>query len=255
MLSTQSGPRDWSPSSADPSTRPGGGWTEQDLASGAVPEAYLPPATVGNGAGWLSLTLGTVAMILCLLQPGNTGSSKGYLVSTVGISAVAWGIHSLSLGRRGLSTARVASWVGIVFGVIGTAVMVLSMIGFYLTPYGPTDTGALPLTSTATPSPAVYSSLEEERLSLAHQLGTLAVAIQDWTPDGLAPETVTVDPATGVVSTPDGQAVARLELDAVFTYEVSADRTRIWMTLTGSQFGFTMQCDSTVGDVAPLLEA
>jgi hypothetical protein len=232
-----------------------------------VPEAYRPPATVGNSAGWLSLTLGTVAMILCLLQPGNTGTSKGFLVSTVGITAVAWGLQSLSLGRRGLSTVRLAPWVGIVFGVIGTMVMVVSMIGFYLSPSEPvTTTSALPPTSVAVPEaaspveavpagPAAYASAEEERLSLTRQLGTVAFVLGQPTSGVLLPDSLVVDPATGLVLTSDGQTVARVDPDAAFTYELSADRTRYTMTLVGPRFGSSLGYDSAVGYVVELLAA
>ena len=78
----------------------------------------------------MSLALGTVAMVLCMLQPGNTSTSSGFFASTVGISAVAYGIHSLSLRRRGLATVRLVPWVGIVFGVIGTAIMAFFLVSF-----------------------------------------------------------------------------------------------------------------------------
>lgn len=252
----QAGPRDWSPPEYE--TR-----RSTPVRSTHTREPRHP---VRNWPGWLSLLLGLLAAGLALYFFPSLGLGQGYFASTVGLSAIGYGIFALALRRRGDATGRLAPTIGILLGALGTLVMGSSVVSYYV------DGGSIEAPSTLqigdtrftlepqaevppvmapadrTPAPVAVTSPSEERLALSQALGTISFVLNQIAP-AAKPESLTLSTPGGILSTPEGHALANLPAGTVVTYAPSADSSSYAITLWGAAFGTAVQFDSAVGQI------
>jgi hypothetical protein len=80
-----------------------------------------------NGSAWLSFGLGLVALSIALLV--LVGHRTSIWISTSGVVAIISGARALRLRSLGFASALVPAVLGIVFGAIGTLLMLGMLLG------------------------------------------------------------------------------------------------------------------------------
>ncbi|WP_345762537.1 DUF2510 domain-containing protein [Diaminobutyricibacter sp. McL0608] len=116
---------------------------------GYQPQQFVHRPT-NNSLAWWSFGLGALSLFLTVSVLIH--NSATFIVSTSGILAIINGVRAINHRRQGRATARVLPVLGIVFGSIGTIVMVLSFAAAFL-PHATTDPtiGAQPQPGTLNP--------------------------------------------------------------------------------------------------------
>lgn len=276
------GPRDWSPTPANPpalaprtptwsapSTPQGGGW--------ALPKRR---SSVG-GLATISFLTGVLALAVMVLQPANDQTTHGFFVSTIGVTAVVTGVQALKRGRYGKAVPRLLARTGVVLGGLGSAAVAWTLIAFLLLPFGvvlpalptslstwlPTSGASLFATAPlgvdqapiADPGMAVLPAqplapvtASEEQLELGAAVGTLAHVLAETRPVGSPwPDHLLVTTSAGPigVSSPEGIALVTVPAGTQILYSVSPDRSVFAVDLVGGTFGSEVHYDSSSGAV------
>jgi len=260
----QAGPRDWSPPEYD-DYRPA---YVCPPASGRSTKTFMPRRTSRNWPGWISLILGFIAAGLAVFPLTAAGVGNGFIASTVGISAIGYGVFALALRRRGDATARLSPIIGIILGIFGTVLMGSSVVNYYLQggsfdapsvfqvsgtefPYQPPAQDPPALESAPIAAPAAFTSIDEERMALTQNLGTVHFVLNQIAPDS-KPGSLSLATPGGTLSTPDGQALTILPAGTAVTYFISEDGSSYVITLQGAAFGSMVQLDSSLGQIVSL---
>jgi ABC-type cobalamin transport system permease subunit len=212
--------------------------------------AIAPERKPMTFVGVAALAFGIAALALAVYQPVLFPDPRGYLVSIVGVLAVALGLAALARARKARAS-RMPPIVAIALGVVGSAAMIASAIGFYPEP-------ALELTSiqtvpSPTPvapivvelSPSGSTALHDERMALSQAAGTVGSLLDQTVDDGeLCPADLllnggSVVTAAGTVALPTG---------AELYYSTSSDRRQCSFILLGLA-GAVANYDSMSGTV------
>ena len=94
-----------------------------------------------------------------------------------------------------------------------------------------------------------FASPADEQTALLQFAGTTAMLIDEHSPGGIRPDSLTLEPGTSVLRTPDGTTVADLPDGTEASYVPSGDLRTYTLTLTGPQFGTVVTVSPETGVV------
>ena len=152
-------------------------------------------------------------------------------MSTVGLSAIGFGIAALRRRNHGLTS--IASVLGMVFGGIGTVMMLVSLVTFYTSPGISLEANPPVPLELSRVAPASPVEAPTEHAALAQTVGTIVFLLKqdtEYGPSGV-PNTL-VATSDGFVVTMSGNV--KLPLGSVMTYEAWPDGTGYELALTGA---------------------
>lgn len=103
-------------------------------------------------------------------------------------------------------------------------------------------------------TPAAFASAQEEQTALAQTAGTASVMIDQLSPEGVRPTSLTLS-AGSTLDAPDGTVLVELPAGSSASYVPSADGLTYSLTLTGPQFGTIVTLTPEAGVVPGPLPA
>lgn len=257
------GPRDWLPTDVD---TPMEGGPRRGPRRDRRDRHVNPRSTGGHRwSSWICLALGFGAAAIASIPPRNGLTTNGFIYSGVGIIAIAFGIDAIRHRRTSRSGSTAIAIVGIILGGVGTLIMVVQLIVFFLnagtnggtlgllgsrpifqlpsapgvqqpSAQPPTAPPTAPLTKAITPGDETSTLAQVER-SLTHTLTMTTPAGSSW------PEALIVASDGQSIVLQSGQVVGRMPPDTQLHYSRSADGANFSLVLTGRS-GVVVQYDT-----------